>query len=417
MLHHLRKIEKPQITLFVNILVAAFFVTVLTFKKGYSYVPMTLGVIATFSFLYYRFKLKIKWQLDKEDKYFIYALIAYFLAFPTSVITNQDSIRIIDTPSRVLLFIPLIFLFSLYPIKKITIFYFIPIGSLIIGILAIYQKFILKLHLPFPEIMIIQAGDICMTLSLLSIVISFYWFNRNIKIAALCILCAILGLVASILTGARGGWIAFPFCFLLILVCYYKNINKKILLMIVSFVVIAISLLITRPEFGFQQRYDSAKADVINYINNGVKESSQGARLDMWKNALIAISEKPILGHGSLGYEEFRKRQINSGEMSNVTLDLNSLHNQYLEAFVKRGIAGFLTLMTVLIIPLIIFTKRLKTKDMALKCIAVLGIIHIISHSFFFLTQSYLAHNSGSIFYFFTLILLYHLVKQKEKNI
>ncbi|HDL5520382.1 TPA: ligase, partial [Mannheimia haemolytica] len=47
MLHHLKKIEKPQITLFVNILVAAFFVTVLTFKKGYSYVPMTLGVIAT----------------------------------------------------------------------------------------------------------------------------------------------------------------------------------------------------------------------------------------------------------------------------------------------------------------------------------------------------------------------------------
>ncbi|HDL5699701.1 TPA: ligase, partial [Mannheimia haemolytica] len=55
---NVNKIEKPQITLFVNMLVAAFFVTVLTFKKGYSYVPMTLGVIATLTFLYYRFKLK-----------------------------------------------------------------------------------------------------------------------------------------------------------------------------------------------------------------------------------------------------------------------------------------------------------------------------------------------------------------------
>ncbi|HDL5523680.1 TPA: ligase, partial [Mannheimia haemolytica] len=90
MLHHLKKIEKPQITLFVNILVAAFFVTVLTFKKGYSYVPMTLGVIATFSFLYYRSKLKIKWQLDKEDKYFIFTLIAYFLSFVISTIFNGD---------------------------------------------------------------------------------------------------------------------------------------------------------------------------------------------------------------------------------------------------------------------------------------------------------------------------------------
>ncbi len=48
---------------------------------------------------------------------------------------------------------------------------------------------------------------------------------------------------------------------------------------------------------------------------------------------------------------------------------------------------------------------------------AILGIVHIISHSFFFLSQSFLAHNSGSLFYFFVLILLYHLVKQNEEII
>lgn len=414
---NLKKIDNSHITLFCNVLVATFFVTVLTFKKGYSYVPMALGIISTLSFLFYRFKLNIKWQLDKEDKYFIFALIAYFFTFVISIIINQDGIRVIDNPSRILLFIPLIFFFALYPIKKKTIFYFIPIGSLVIGIIAIYQKFILQLHLPFPEILSIQAGDISMTLSLLTIAISFYWFKQNSKMAILCLLCTIFGLTASILTGARGGWIAFPFCFLLILGCYYKNINKKILFLIFSIIFIAILLFITRPEFGFQHRYESAKEDVTNYINKGIKESSQGARLDMWENGLIAISERPIFGHGSLGYDEFRKRQIASEKMSLVTLELNSLHNQYFEAFVKRGIIGFIALMAVLIIPLIIFIKRLRTKDIGLKSIAVLGIVHIASHSFFFLTQSYLAHNSGSIFYFFVLILLYHLLKQKESTI
>lgn len=417
MLLNLNKIEKPQITLFVNILVAAFFLTVLTFKKGYSYVPMTLGIIATLSLLYYRFKLKIKWQLDKEDKYFIYALIAYFLSFVISAIINGDGFREIDNPSRILLLIPLIFFFNLYPIKKEIVFHFIPLGSLVVGALALCQKFILNLPKPFPDIMSIQAGDISITLSILSIAISLYWFTRDKKVAFLYIVFAILGIIASILSGARGGWIAFPFCFLLVLVLYRKQIEKKYLFIIITLISIGIFLLIIRPEFGFQKRYNLAKTDIIKYIEKGEKNSSQGARIDMWENALFAISEKPIFGYGSIGYEEFKKKQVTSKKMAKTTLKFNSLHNQYLESFVKRGILGFIALISIMIIPLILFIRRLKEGNLALKCIAILGIIHITAHSFFFLSQSYLAHNSGTIFYFFILILLYHLVKQKEYDI
>ncbi|HHW7567485.1 TPA: O-antigen ligase family protein [Mannheimia haemolytica] len=414
---NVNKIEKTQITLFVNILVAAFFVTVLTFKKGYSYVPITLGVIATLSFLYYRFKLKIKWQLDKEDKYFIFSLIGYFLTFVMSAIFNGDGVREIDNPSRILLLIPLIFFFNLYPIKKEIVFHFIPIGAFLVGIIAIYQKFILKLPKPFPETMHIQAGNISILLGLLSISIAFYWFSeKKNKIAILYILFSAFGLLASILTGARGGWIAFPFCFLLILIFNLKHINKKMIIFISVLLSVALSIFIARPEFGIQQRYNEAESDIVAYFEKGNKNSSLGARFDMWENALTAISKKPILGHGSIGYDDFREKQIKANQMAETTT-FNSLHNQYLEAFVKRGIIGFISLISIMVIPLMIFSRRLKNYDNSLKCISILGIIHIISHSFFFLSQSFLAHNSGSIFYFFILILLYHLVRYKEKNI
>lgn len=415
---NVNKIEKTQITLFVNILVAAFFVTVLTFKKGYSYVPMTLGIIATLSFLYYRFKLKIKWQLDKEDKYFIFALIAYFFSFVISIIFNGDGFREIDNPSRILLLIPLIFFFNLYPIKKEIVFHFIPIGAFLVGIIAIYQKFILKLPKPFPETMHIQAGNISILLGLLSIAIAFYWFaEKKNRIALLYIIFAAFGLLASILSGARGGWIAFPFCFLLILAFNFRHINKKIIACCAILLTIILTLFIYKPEFGIQKRYQQAINDIYHYTEKGNKNSSLGARFDMWENALTAINEKPILGHGSSGYESFKQKQVQSKQMAKSTLRFNSLHNQYLESFVKRGILGFIVLIAILFIPIAIFIKRLRTNDLALKCIAIIGIIHIISHSFFFLSQSFLAHNSGSIFYFFILILLYHLVRHKEKNI
>lgn len=412
-----KKIEKEHIVFFCNLLVAIFFVTVLTFKKGYSYAPMALGIIATLTFLFYRFKLKVKWQLDKEDKYFIFSLIAYFLTFVMSAIFNGDGFREIDNPSRILLLIPLIFFFNLYPIKKTTIFHFIPIGAFVVGILAIYQKFVMKLPKPFPETMHIQAGNISILLGLLSIAIAFYWFcEKKNKIGILYIVFAAFGLLASVLTGARGGWIAFPICFLLILFFNFKSINKKIFYFIALLLMLAISLFIYKPEFGFQKRYNEAEKDITHYIEKGNKKTSLGARFDMWENALVAIGEKPLLGHGSTGYGEFKKKQFQSKQMAETTLKFNSLHNQYLEAFVKRGILGFAALIAILGIPFMIFARRLKANNSAVKCIAVLGLVHIISHSFFFLSQSFLAHNSGTLIYFFILILLYHLLKKQENN-
>ncbi|MDD0823421.1 O-antigen ligase [Mannheimia sp. AT1] len=415
MLLNFKKIEKAHIVFFCNLLIATFFVTVLSFKKGYSYIPMALGIIATLTFLFYRFKLKVKWQLDKEDKYFIFSLIAYFLTFVMSAIFNGDGFREIDNPSRILLLIPLIFFFNLYPIKKTTIFHFIPIGAFMVGGLAIYQKFVMKLPKPFPETMHIQAGNISILLGLLSIAIAFYWFSeKKNKIGILYIVFAAFGLLASILTGARGGWIAFPACFLLIFFFNFKVINKKIIYFSTLLLAVSLSLFIYKPEFGIQKRYKEAERDVIHYIEKGNKNTSLGARFDMWENALIAISEKPLLGHGSRGYEKFKKKQVESNQMAKTTLGYNSLHNQYLESFVKRGILGFIALLAILITPFLIFIKRLKTNDTAIKCIAILGIIHIISHSFFFLSQSSLAHNSGSLFYFFVLVVVYYLIKKKE---
>lgn len=223
-------------------------------------------------------------------------------------------------------------------------------------------------------------------------------------------------MLASILSGARGGWIAFPFCFLLILIYNLQHINKKLIIFISLLLSVVLAIFIARPEFGIQQRYNEAKSDIIGYFEQGNKNSSLGARFDMWENTIAAITEKPILGHGGIGYDNFRERQMKANKMAKTTY-FNSLHNQYLEASVKRDLIGFLALIAVLIIPFIIFTKRLKDNNIAIKCTAILGIIHIISHSFFFLSQSFLAHNSGSMCYFFILILLYYLVKYKEKNI
>ena len=401
-------IQVKHLTLMFNLLVVLFFATVLIFKKGYSYVPMALGGISIIYALVYFLKFKKKWQFLKSDKWLIFSFLFYFITFLLSIIINKDSFREIDNPSRILLFIPLLLLFSHFPIKIKTILYSVPVGAMITGLTALFQKFQLGYLKPFPEIMHIQVGNIAISLAIFSLVIAIYFtVKREYKSALFSFIGVMLAMSTSALSGARGGWVGLPIVLLTILFLYRQYISKKLIFSLIAVIGIGITTLITNPKFGIEQRYNAAKSDITLYLEKNNKNSSLGARFDMWENALIAIKQAPLFGHGSKGYESFKDQQIKSKQMAQTTLQFNSLHNQYLESWVKRGFVGFIGLMLVTLMPLFYFIRNLKEPSLEIKCVTILGITHVLSHLFYFMSQSFLAHNSGSVFYFFVLILLY----------
>ena len=401
-------------TLVINLLAGLFFITVLIIKKGYSYTPLILSGISIIYFFIYTFKLKQKWKLDKDDKWLIFSFIFYFFTFFLSIIVNNDSLRVIDNPSRILLFIPVLFLFSIYKIKVKTILYSISLGAITTGIVALFQKFYLGYTKPFPEVMHIQAGNIAISLATFSLVLTIYFFiKKEYRSALLGTLGIIFATISSALSGARGGWIGLPIVLISIFFLYRQYISKKLILSLITVIVVSIMTLISNPKFGIEKRYSEAKSDIILYLEKNNKNTSLGARFDMWENALIAIKQAPLFGHGDKGYELFKEQQVESKQMEKNTLQFNSLHNQYLESWVKRGFIGFIGLMLVTLMPLFYFIRNLKEPSLDIKCIAILGITHILSHLFYFMSQSFLAHNSGSIFYFFVLVLIYALVKKR----
>ena len=404
-------IQEKHLTFTINLLVSLFFLTVLIIPKGYNYAPIILSAIG----LIYFIPLKKILSISSEDKKLIFSFLFYFSTFLLSIIINKDGMREIDNPSRLLLFIPLLLLFKNFPIKRKTILYAIPSSALITGCVALFQKSALGYEKPFPETMHIQMGDIAISLAISSLIISIYFsIKKEYKSALFGVIGLILAVSTSALSGARGGWIGFPIVFFIVLFLYRKYINKKLILSLFIITTLGFSTLLSSSKFRIEQRYNEAKSDIINYFEESNKDTSLGARFDMWENALIAIKEAPIFGHGSGGYNQFRDRQVSTGQMAKTTLGFNSLHNQYLESWVKRGIIGFIGLILVILTPLFFFIRNLNTENLEIKCIAILGVTHIISHLFFFTSQSFLAHNSGNIFYFFTLLIFYCLIKRKQ---
>lgn len=411
----LQRFERKHMVWLVNALVFLFFVTVLTFKKGYSYAPMTLAGIGIIYLLVHIFKFKKPLNFTKEDKWLIFAFLFYFATFAFSAVYHGDGWREIDNPSRVLLFIPLLLLFREFPINIKVLLHGIPIGAGLAGILACYQKFYLNLPRPFPYLMHIQAGDIAISLAMMSLAISIYWgIKKDYKLMIFCLICSGFGVIASALTGARGGWIGLPVILGIILWYSYKNLSKKITVGISLVLTILISGIIFSPQTNVMHRITAAQKEVINYFDKNHKNTSLGARFDMWQSAWLGIKEKPIVGWGSKGYIDLKQQQLKDKIIHKGTLRFNDPHNQFLDAFVKRGMLGIISVIFVVLIPFIIFFHSLRNSSLNISFISLLGVIYIVSSAFFFASQTFLAHNSGSIFYFFLVYALYSIIRLQK---
>ena len=408
-------LKHDKLALFINVCVGFFFLSALTFQGGYNVAPMALMLLGLGYSVYCLFK-KMPFALTKEAKWLIWTLLFYFSVFVLSWLIHDGKIRELDNPSRVLLFIPVLLLLLHIPPRLNMVLYAIPLGSMIAGITAIYDKLVLHSEMAFSSrIMHIQGGDISMSLGMFSFAIGFYFFQKTqLKLTALCIFAALCGVLGSILSTARGGWVGVPFILIFMLWTYRQYLSKGFFLGLFSILVIAGFGVSQLPNNRIAERIAAAEHDISAYLQKNDGSTSVGARFDMWKSALLMAQEKPLLGWGVQGVSEKRKQQFEQGLISEYASIFNHAHNQYFDDLSKRGIVGLLALIGVFLVPFCVFWRDLKSANAELKLAGLLGVVHILSVMFYGLSQGFFSHNSGNIFYFFLVIVFYAFTKQQR---
>lgn len=399
--------------IFINATLAFFFISALVFKRGYNYAPAVLSLMGTLFFIYQRGQRLRNTSNNLNDRCFIATMLFYITLFAISILYHQDKIREFDNPSRILFFLTLLPLLAYYRIRFNWILHAIPWGSLIAGITAIIHRFSLNYEAAFADRMQIQSGDIAMSIGIFSLAITFYFFiKQQHRFAALYSIFSLMGVFASLLSTARGGWIGVPFLICLILFVYRHSLSKKFFggfFIILSLITTTIALL---PNTQIKERIKVVEYDITAYFQENNGSTSAGARLDMWKGAILMAQEKPIFGWGVQGVDEKHKEQYEQGLISQYAASFNHAHNQYFDDLSKRGILGLFALLGIFLVPLCFFIKHLKSTNLELKLASLLGAVHVISVMFYCCTQGFFSHNSGNVFYFFLVIVFYVLVKQ-----
>lgn len=410
-------LRRESFPIFLWFLVAMTFVGAVGIPKGFNY-SISVVFILALAFLACRSKI-YQCTLTADDK----MLILSFLGFAFSLIFinsfHEFRLRDLDHPSRFIFAIPVLLLMIRMNDRREFIWYGIAIGAILAFGLGLYQRVALDIERVYGDEVAIMFGDTSMMLGLLSLVGALYFIaNRNTIWVVISIVGALCGFGASILSGARGGWVAFPFITIFLIYNCYTLFRRSSLLKIVLVLVVGLIMVVVFPQTNVQVRIDQALNNITHYEDGSNKNTSVGLRFDMWKAAWYMFEEHPILGAGLPGSISAKRAYVKEGLVGPGVLDFNHAHNEYLTSLGLRGAVGLLFLMGVYLVPLRLFLKKMRQYEhnWNVKAYAMAGAIVPMSYMDFALTQAMFNHNIGVMMYAFPIVFFWAAVRWAERE-
>jgi O-antigen ligase len=385
----------------------------LVVSSGYSFGPVML-LLASLPLLAW----KPAWPaFGQDEKVLIGVLALFMLVWVAEVVLTGQRSRELDKPSRFLAAI-LAFVWLLkFPPKAVLVWSGVAVGALGASGLAVWELFVEGAERASGYTHPIQFGNVSMLLGLLCVAGLGWALSRKHRAlwSALLLVGFVMGFVASMLSGSRGGWIGLPFVFLVLYRSYKPWLQPMHVAAAFAAGLVLVVAVYLVPQTGVQARVMSAVDDIQKY-SAGNADTSVGARFEMWKGAGLMIVERPLTGWGSEGYRARMQELSELGEVAPVVNQFDHAHNEFLDVFAKRGVLGLTALLLLYFLPLRMFLARAQGDDPAFRAIAASGSVLCVAYIDFSLTQSFLSHNSGVMVFVFYLVTFWSMLAAYPKT-
>lgn len=275
------------------------------------------------------------------------------------------------------------------------------VGACGAGLMALFE--VVLLDRPRAEGLVANAitfGNLALLMGALSIALhKLVPLSRHATLPASA--CAgVLGLMASILSGSRGGWLALPFLVAVLLWQHRAELTAPALAQIGVIFVLALAVLNTLADGMPTSRATASVTNVSGYSESGKPQavmmveaaagSSEGARIEAWRSAGTAFRERPIsgIGWGNLAARFDLDAELGIRHERIATFD--HAHNQLLGAAASGGLIGVAALIALLAVPLRGFAVAAWSNDVRRRGLGASGVIVLGSFAVFGLTESVL---------------------------
>jgi O-antigen ligase len=340
------------------------------------------------------------------DRAVFVAFAAYFLALFFSFSLNlalglleDPRLKHIEKEFRFLGFIPLYILFRHVKLEERALWSGILGGAAISGAYALLSYY--WLH---PGVRVsgayhaIAFGDLSMALAFMSIPAAEYFKRSGGWRRYLPYLAFVLGLVAAILSGTRGAWVAIPA--LTLYIFFFSGLfpKRRVGAILLAAILVLSAVSITNQMVEISERVRLVIAEIEQYRDGERSLTSTSARIEGWSAAYDIFKENPVIGAGPGSYTPQLKGLIERGREYNNAVWHSQPHNMYLTAMAEGGILGLLALIGVFLLPLRAALCNARKPGESRRVGVALAAL-VIGFMHFALTESIFGRNINLTFY------------------
>lgn len=302
------------------------------------------------------------------------------------------------------------------------------VGALCAGGIAAHEHFWLGRWRPDNGMNAIPFGNLALllgTLSLAALVLLPHALGRRFVVLqrVVLVLAALSGLLASVLSGTRGGWVVFPALGLLVCGAAFVVMPRGRMIALAAMLVVALLAMAFLPRASVSSRVGEGVANLQGYAR-GDAGTSLGVRLEMWRAGWHLILEKPLLGWGEGKLEAQRDQWVAEGRFNGGISQYDQLHSDIVDTLARRGIVGMLSLFALYLMPLGLFWHYWRRAGHAgneavqreVRAFALCGALVVVAFMGFGLSQSMLRDPRGLAGFLGLLVACWCLLKRAAES-
>jgi O-antigen ligase len=315
------------------------------------------------------------------------AFAGYFLVSLWRYLAYEQGVSTLDGPSRLLFGLSCIgFVVALRPSWRLFCIG-LCLGVIGAGLLALVQRLVVGMervdgytHHP------ITFGDLALAMGLLA------WCSRAVlrqtRWAVFPWLALAAGMLVSILSASRGGWLALPLVLWPMLRYGIQSDQAKTWLLACLVVMLMLVLAYILPFTGVAHRIAEAVSDVQAYMAHNDATTSVGIRLELWKASWRMFLDHPWVGVGRKEFDVALLQLAQQGFLQqSPALTYSSSHNDALHFLATGGLLDFSCLLMMYAAPLLFFIRILRQAPSSAQNPALMGLVLVLCFIGFGLTD------------------------------
>jgi O-antigen ligase len=348
-----------------------------------------------------------------------------YAAFTVAVLVSlvetgfaREAVRELDVLLRPLWAIPILYLLIRVRTAQALLWFGVSAGAVAVGSSALYEYFMVdNFSRADGSTSPIHFGNTGLLMGFISAVGIPFFRKMGKPWLVIPVTALVFGLVASLLSGSRGGWIALPALVLLLLWHLRRVEQRRVPWIAAAVLVVGVGFFLTLPQVGVTDRVEKAVTEFNQYTEKPVEHgnTSVGIRLGLWSAAWDMFLENPVFG-GGIGhsFNAHLQEQVDLGYYHPSLVRQTMPHNVFLDTLALQGLVGLAGLLVIWGALGIVFFKAAREQGTELRTLGSAGLMLLVAYAHFGMTDSVMGYGPPLVFFSFYSVLLVYLIAESR---